>query len=133
MPASSRGLTTDRVMTVRIHLVFFLALSCCAVHSQDNQPNKQASAKSIDVIVMKNGDRLSGEIKKIEHGLLYIETPYISGEQVAVDWLQVERIESKRPYRVELDTGKRLIGRIQSETLIGSNKPSFMIDAGDAE
>jgi putative salt-induced outer membrane protein YdiY len=133
MPASSRGLTTDRVMTVRIHLVFFLALSCCAVHSQDNQPNKQTNAKSIDVIVMKNGDRLSGEIKKIEHGLLYIETPYISGEQVAVDWLQVEKIESQRPYRVELDTGKRLIGRIQSESSTGSDKPSFTIVAEDAE
>src|SRR6266850_6576724 len=120
-------------MTVRIHLVLFLALTCCAVRGQDNQRNKQPNAKSIDVVVMKNGDRLSGEIKKIEHGLLYIETPYISGEQVAVDWLQVERIESQRPYRVELDTGKRLIGRIQLEPSPGSDKPSFTIEAEDAE
>src|SRR3954463_12831445 len=120
-------------MTVRIHLVLFLALICCAIHGQDNQPNKQTNAKTIDVIVMKNGDRLSGEIKKIEHGLLYIETPYISGEQVAVDWLQVERIESQRPYRVELDTGKRVRGRIQSDRPPGSDKPSFTIDGKEAK
>src|SRR3954471_15617077 len=120
-------------MTVRIHLVLFLALICCAVHGQDNQPNKQANAKSIDVIVMQNGERLSGEIKKIEHGLLYIETPYISGEQVAVDWLQVETIESQRSYRVELDTGKRLIGGIRLEPSPGSDKPSFTIDGKEAK
>src|SRR3954447_14658852 len=115
-------------MTVRIHLVLFLALACGAIHGQDNQPNKQANAKSIDVIVMKNGDRLSGEIKKIEHGLLYIETPYVSGEQVAVECLYVKTIESKRPYRVDLNTGKRVIARIKSEPSPGSDKPSFTIN-----
>jgi putative salt-induced outer membrane protein YdiY len=119
-------------MSVRVDLALFLCLTCCAASGQDDQTDKQPKTKSIDVIIMKNGDRLSGEIKKIEHGLLYIETPYISGEQVAVDWLQVEGIESQRPYRVELDTGKRLIGRIQSKSSPGGDKPSFTIDTEGA-
>src|SRR3954471_20002188 len=114
-------------MTVRIHLVLFLALICCAIHGQDNQPNKQSNAKSIDVIVMKNGDRLSGEIKRIEHGLLYIETPYISGEQVAVDWLQVERLESLREYRVELANGSRPVGEVRVTPAKNSEQPAVSI------
>jgi len=101
--------------------------------AQDPPKSKESAAKNIDVIVMKNGDRLSGEIKKIEHGLLYIETPYISGEQVAVDWLQVERIESSRAYRVELDSGKRLIGAVELEPQRGSDQPAVTIHSADAE
>src|SRR4051812_48665172 len=114
-------------MAARKHLALVLALACSATWSEDNQNKKQPVPKTIDVIVMKNGDRLSGEFQKVEHGLLYIKAPYISGELVAVDWLQVERIESQRPYRVELDNGKRLIGRIQLEPSTGSDRRTFMI------
>lgn len=64
-----------------------------------------------DTVVMKNGDRLTGEVKKLEKGVLYIETDYFSGS-VGVDWLQVEKVESTGNYQIVLSGGKRLTGTI---------------------
>jgi putative salt-induced outer membrane protein YdiY len=64
-----------------------------------------------DTIIMKNGDRLTGEVKRLEQGILYIETDYFSGS-VGVDWLQVEKVESTATYQVILSGGKRLTGTI---------------------
>lgn len=70
-------------------------------------------AKRKDVVVMKNGDRLTGEVKKLEHGQLFIEVEYVAGETVAVDWLQVARLESVARYRARLENGTQLTGIIE--------------------
>jgi putative salt-induced outer membrane protein YdiY len=64
-----------------------------------------------DIIIMKNGDRLTGEVKRLEQGVLYIQTDYFSGS-VGVDWLQVEKVESKASFQIVLSNGKRLTGSI---------------------
>jgi putative salt-induced outer membrane protein YdiY len=64
-----------------------------------------------DTIIMKNGDRLTGEVKKLEQGVLYVETDYFSGS-VGVDWMQVEKVESMANYQIVLDDGQRLTGKI---------------------
>jgi len=64
-----------------------------------------------DTVIMKNGDRFTGEVKRLEQGILYIETDYFSGS-VGVDWLQVEKVESTATYQVILSGGKRLTGTI---------------------
>jgi hypothetical protein len=46
-----------------------------------------------DVIIMKNGDHMTGEVKKLENGVLYIATDYFSGS-IGLDWLQVAKVES---------------------------------------
>lgn len=40
-----------------------------------------------DVIIMKNGDHMTREVKKLENGVLYIQTDYLSGS-IGLDWLQ---------------------------------------------
>lgn len=35
-----------------------------------------AQAKRKDVVVMNNGDHFTGEVKRLENGLLYVETDY---------------------------------------------------------
>ena len=123
-----------RMMSARCYLVGIMMLASIAGRSQETpKDRKSAPPKNIDVIVMKNGDRLSGEIKRIEHGLLYIETPYISGEQVAVDWLQVERLESLRDYRVELANGSRLVGEMRVIPAKDSDQPAVSIHGEDRE
>jgi putative salt-induced outer membrane protein YdiY len=64
-----------------------------------------------DTVVMKNGDRFTGEVKKLQQGVLYIETTYFSGS-VGVDWLQVEKVESTATFQIVLSNGKRLTGAI---------------------
>jgi|HubBroStandDraft_6_1064221.scaffolds.fasta_scaffold04316_9 hypothetical protein len=41
-----------------------------------------AKVKRQDTVIMKNGDRLTGEVKRLEQGILYIETDYFSGPTV---------------------------------------------------
>jgi len=56
---------------------------------------KPADAKrKDDTVVMKNGDRFTGEIKRLDHGILYFKSSYML-ESVQLDWAQVDKLESK--------------------------------------
>src|SRR5277367_3643875 len=76
-----------------------------------------------DTVIMKNGDRLTGEVKRLENGVLYIKTDYFSGS-VGVDWLQVERVESTAAYQIVLANGERLTGsisKVEAESASGKD------------
>ena len=47
--------------------------------------------ESTDVIVMGNGDHLTGRIKALNGGVLYVGLPYVV-ETISVDWSKVARI-----------------------------------------
>jgi hypothetical protein len=47
--------------------------------------------ESSDIIVMKNGDHLTGEIKGLSQGVLYISMQYILGTS-QVQWSKVDHI-----------------------------------------
>ena len=55
---------------------------------------------STDVIVMKNGDHLTGEIKGLNQGVLYISMKYILGTS-SVQWSEVAHLESKQLFLVK--------------------------------
>ena len=58
-----------------------------------------------DVVVLKNGDRMTGEIKGLQRGELRIKADYMA-EAVRLDWARVERIESKSTYLISLVNGQ---------------------------
>jgi putative salt-induced outer membrane protein YdiY len=65
-----------------------------------------AIAKNVDdVVVLKNGDRLTGEIKGLQSGELRIKADYMA-EAVRLDWSRVERLESKSTFMIWLVDGK---------------------------
>jgi putative salt-induced outer membrane protein YdiY len=74
-------------------------------------PLEAYAKRNTDVVVMRNGDRLTGEIKKLENGILYVETDYFSGS-IGLDWLQVERVQSTGNYQITLKDGSRVEGTI---------------------
>ena len=78
-----------RLVTI-VFLVFFLELT--------------AVAKS-DVVVLKNGDRMTGEIKGLQRGELRIKSDYMA-EAVRLDWSKVESLESKSTFMIWLVDGK---------------------------
>jgi putative salt-induced outer membrane protein YdiY len=84
-----------------------------------------------DTVVMKNGDRLTGDVKRLQNGLLYIETVYVSGS-VGVDWSQVERIESTANYQVTLVSGTRITGKIE-KAAPGEGDKNFVIREPNGE
>ena len=64
-----------------------------------------------DLVWLTTGDRVSGEIVKLEGEKLSVKTAF-AGE-IAIDWSMVERIETEREFDVELESGMRLGGRIE--------------------
>jgi putative salt-induced outer membrane protein YdiY len=64
---------------------------------------------------MKNGDRLTGEIKGLQHGELIFKAAYMVAS-VHLDWNRVERLESKDTYIVGLRSGTRVTGSIDRGT-----------------
>jgi Protein of unknown function, DUF481 len=71
-----------------------------------------AQAKS-DVIVMKNGDRLTGEIKALGGGVLSVDLPYVDGT-LSVQWSQVAKLESDRLFLVHTEGGAVYTGKISA-------------------
>jgi hypothetical protein len=71
----------------------------------------EAANRNTDIVVMKNGDRLTGQVKKLESGVLYIDLDYVWGS-VGVDWNQVEEVQSSGVYQVTLQNGDHLIGTL---------------------
>jgi len=62
-----------------------------------------------DVIYMKNGDKLTGEIRLVANGMLQFKTDYGSG-RFNIFWDEIERIETTEVISVELSSGERIRG-----------------------
>jgi hypothetical protein len=60
--------------------------------------------EATDVIVMKNGDHITCEIKGLSSNTLYIYVPYILNT-LSVDWSKVDHIESKHLFMVKTQDG----------------------------
>jgi hypothetical protein len=64
-----------------------------------------------DVIVMKNGDRMTCQIKGLDAGVLYVSFDYIDGT-ASVDWSKVARLESKQLFIVKTQDGSMYSGSL---------------------
>ena len=82
-----------------------------------------------DVVVMKNGDRITGEIKKLVQGKLEFKSDYMA-EAVHLDWADVERLESKDEYNVTLATGFILTGNIEKKASTEQDIRDFEVSQG---
>ncbi|MEJ2401957.1 MAG: DUF481 domain-containing protein [Xanthomonadales bacterium] len=59
-----------------------------------------------DQLKMKNGDVITGEVKKIEDGELFIEPAY--GSEFSVDLDEIASIETEGTFEIELESGEKL-------------------------
>ena len=66
-----------------------------------------------DTVILRNGDRLSGQIERIEDGKLSLRTEY-AGE-VKIDLQAVLSLLSDAEMTVVLEDGRRLFGRIEGD------------------
>ena len=85
-----------------------------------------AKAKSTDLVIMKNGDRLTGEVKKLESGILYFKVPYVA-DSIQLDWLQVESVKAANTYQVVLKDGSHLAGTVTKVPTKGAPGMDFDI------
>jgi len=72
---------------------------------------RPAAAADTDVVVLKNGDRMHGEIKGMEYGRLQFSTTTMS--TVYVEWDKVAALLSPRFFEFELMDGSRYYGSLE--------------------
>jgi hypothetical protein len=94
-----------RYLKVLIQLFLFLIVGLFAA-------GVSYARTKADVVVMKNGDRFTGEIKKLEHGILYFKASYMM-DSVQLDWDQVADLESDDQFFITLTNGTRLEGKLE--------------------
>ena len=86
-----------------------------------------APAKNVDdVVVLKNGDRMTGEIKGLQSGELRIKSDYMA-EAVRLDWARIERLESKSTFMILLVDGKLVTDVMRLLPTNSSEAPNFII------
>jgi putative salt-induced outer membrane protein YdiY len=85
-----------------------------------------AEAKRKDVVVMNNGDHFTGEVKRLQNGLLFVETDYVSGN-IGLDWNQVQSVQSTATYQIVLTNGQRLVGKIEKVSGENGKNEDFTI------
>ncbi|HKO97569.1 MAG TPA: DUF481 domain-containing protein [Pyrinomonadaceae bacterium] len=86
-----------------------------------------AQAKHLDdVVILKNGDRLTGEIKGLQRGELRFKASYMA-EAVRIDWARVDRLESKSTFLVYLTNGTLFTDSVQLVTAAAPETDNFAI------
>ena len=68
------------------------------------------AADRTDVLVLNNGDRITGEILNLNRGRVELKTD--NAGTVEVEWDKVVSIESKREFTVTTTDGRRTVGRL---------------------
>ena len=76
----------------------------------------QTYGQRTDIIVLKNGDRITCEITGMDRGVLFAKVDYIDG-LLEIDWRQVAKLESKRLFIVKTENGLVHEGTISTAPL----------------
>jgi putative salt-induced outer membrane protein YdiY len=82
-------------------LAILLLLGLCAV---------PAVAAKTDVVVLVNGNAVTGEVKSLEFGLLKYSTDSMG--TVSIDWEDIVSVSSQNFHQVELPDGTRYYGQL---------------------
>ena len=85
----------DRILATLLLLGFFLA---------------PAMAEKTDVVVLVNGNAVTGEVKSLEFGILSYSTDSMG--TVSIDWEDIVSVSSQRFQQVELPDGTRYYGQL---------------------
>jgi hypothetical protein len=65
----------------------------------------------IDIIVLQNGDRITGEIKGLSAGVLKVDLSYADGA-LSLDWSKVARVESPQLFIIQTENGSVYTGAL---------------------
>ena len=66
-----------------------------------------------DVLVMKNGDRMTCQVKGLDAGVLYVSFDYIDGT-ASVEWSKVARLVSDQLFIVKTEDGSVYTGKLRT-------------------
>jgi hypothetical protein len=88
-------------MKVRLILFFTILLTVIPLHARPKT----------DIIVMKNGDKITCEVKGLSSNTLFISVDYILNT-LSVDWTKVDHIDSKQLFLIKTQNGTVYTGTL---------------------
>lgn len=103
-------------MNSTILLSCFLLLFACPLFAREKT----------DVLVMRNGDRLTCEIKNLNADTLVISLDYAAGT-VSIDWGKVDHIESKQLFIVTTRSGRAYSGSLSTPATPGARPTALEV------
>jgi len=102
-PEAKSGIDRGLAMTIQAIILNFVLLFSLPLFAQGSN----------DIIVMKNGDRITGQIKGLSAGVLSVRVRYIDG-RISVQWSQVAHLESNTLYLVHTESGAVYTGKLST-------------------
>ncbi len=73
-----------------------------------------AWAQKTDIVALKNGDRLTGEVKELKFGKLEYSTDDVG--TIFIEWDKVIFLKSKSTYEFETEAGDKYFGTVDTDT-----------------
>jgi len=86
-----------------------------------------AAAQDEDVLILRNGDRLTGEIRGLSRGNLAFNTD--AAGTIQVEWIYVAELSGSETFDIELANGVRFLGFLRAPDETGQ----LLIDVGGTE
>ena len=83
-------------------ILILTALAACA---------SPAVAQQTDIVVLNNGDRITGEIKGLSLGQLTYSTHAAS--TIYLEWPKIQSVKSDKTFEIELEDGRKLVGSVR--------------------
>jgi hypothetical protein len=99
------GSAASRVCTFPVLAASWLA---CTLLAGWTAP--AAAAPKTDVIVLVNGDRITGEIKSLEHNQLKVSTDHMG--TIYIEWDKIARVQTDQYLLLERGDGSRYYGQL---------------------
>jgi putative salt-induced outer membrane protein YdiY len=78
---------------------------------------------SADVVIMKNGDRITGDVNKIWGNDLRVEPDYTDEYVIELD--KVASVQSEREFDMTLDDGREVVARLEGPGANGTQKLTY--------
>ena len=90
-------------------------------------------AEKADIVTLRNGDMITGEIKKLDRGMLEYSTDDMG--TIYIEWDKIIHISSLDSFEIELSTGERFFGSISNASddgklLVSSAKARGVLNMG---
>ena len=83
------------------------------------------AAPKTDIIIFKNGDKLTGELKSVKRGILNFNTDATG--TIGIEWDKIGHIESLQNVQVETNTGTRFFGHLE----LGEESGVVVVNTGN--
>ncbi len=106
-------------------IIPLLLLLLCA-----NSLDAFAHAKT-DIVTLYNGDRITGEIKELDGGILKLGTDSMG--TISIEWQEIASVESEFYYEFQLSSGARHFGSIEKRDHPGLLRIAELGEGRDAQ